>query len=59
MTEFLRARRDLTLIGVSMDRDIGAGKMVRLTPITERTARFPPPRLEINNENASEIYGLE
>jgi len=26
MTEFLRARRDLTLIGVSMDRDIGGGR---------------------------------
>ena len=35
MTEFLRARRDLTLIGVSMDRDIGVGKMVKLVPITK------------------------
>lgn len=26
MTEFLRARRDLTLIGVSMDMDMGAGR---------------------------------
>jgi len=30
MTEFLRARRDLTLIGVSMDRDmdIGGGRWI-------------------------------
>ena len=34
MTEFLRARRDLTLIGVSMDRDIDGEKMVKLFPIT-------------------------
>jgi len=58
MTEFLRARRDLTLIGVSMDKDIGGGKMVRLIPITERTARSPSPRLETNDENASENCGV-
>jgi hypothetical protein len=67
MMEFLRTRRDLMLIGVSMDVDMGgdvrdaagnhldAGKMVWLIPITRRTAGFSSPRLENSKEIKSRV----
>ena len=54
MTEFLRARRDLTLIGESMAIGMRGegGKVSRVIPITKPMARtFASPQLETGEEN--------
>jgi hypothetical protein len=57
MTEFLRARRDLTLIGESMAMGMWGKQLSRPIPITKpMAARFASPRLENGEKRVSKIY---